>query len=251
MLQATDPSLFSIALYTGEIRTIRQLVEKDPTRHRLVILVKDNGQPPLSATVSIILSVVDSLPDSQPDLGDLSQSPHHSSNFTLYLIVSLGAISFTFLVAIIVLVAVRRLKGRASSRESSFPSISGCCCCCSRSETSTTTEVFKKSNLNVRMSTGASGCAEANSNGALPQVYCYKMCLTPESSKSDFMFLKPCSPVMSVQQNNAKSTDYLTSGWSALDRNELANNRAATPNEVTYGNIWEHNRGVIPLIITL
>uniref|UniRef100_A0A3Q4H4H2 Protocadherin gamma-C3 n=1 Tax=Neolamprologus brichardi TaxID=32507 RepID=A0A3Q4H4H2_NEOBR len=206
MLQATDPSLFSIALYTGEIRTIRQLVEKDPTRHRLVILVKDNGQPPLSATVSIILSVVDSLPDSPPDLGDLSLSPHHSTNFTLYLIVSLGAVSFTFL----------------------FPPIS-CCCCCSRSEISTTTEVFKKSNLNVRMSTGAS---EVNSNGALPQVYCYKMCLTPESSKSDFMFLKPCSPVMSVQQNNAKSTDYLTSGWSALDHNELSNKRAATPNEM-------------------
>ncbi|XP_041657446.1 protocadherin-10-like [Cheilinus undulatus] len=237
MLQATDPSLFSVALYTGEIRTIRQLVEKDPTRHRLVILVKDNGQPPLSATVSIILSVVDSLPDLQPDLGDLSLSPHHSSNFTLYLIVSLGAISFTFLVAIIVLVTVRRLKGRPSNRESNFPSMSACCCgCCTRTEASTTTEVFKKSNLNVRMSAGAPGCAETTSNGAHPQVYCYKMCLTPESSKSDFMFLKPCSPVMSVQQNNAKSTDYLTSGWSALDRNELANNRAATPNELKYSN---------------
>ncbi|KAJ4929959.1 hypothetical protein JOQ06_018975 [Pogonophryne albipinna] len=195
MIQATDPSLFSVALYTGEIRTIRQLVEKDPSSHRLVILVKDNGQPPLSATVSIILSVVDSLPDSQPDLDDLSLSPHHSPNFSLYLIVSLGAISFTFLVAIIVLVSVRRLKGRAP------------------------------------------GCAEANGNGALPQVYCYKMCLTPESSKSDFMFLKPCSPVMSVQQNNAKSTDYLTSGWSAVDRNELANNRAASPNELKYASI--------------
>ncbi|KAL7389400.1 hypothetical protein ABVT39_002943 [Epinephelus coioides] len=95
------------------------------------------------------------------------------------------------------------------------------------------------------MSSGASGCAETNSNGALPQVYCYKMCLTPESSKSDFMFLKPCSPVMSVQQNNAKSTDYLTSGWSALDRNELANNRAATPNELRYSNkdwTWTKNQ---------
>lgn len=239
LLQTTDQSLFSIALYTGEIRTMRQCVERDATRHRLVILVKDNGQPPLSATVSIILSVVDSLPDSKPDLGDLSLSPYHSSNFTLYLIVSLGAISFTFLVAIIVMVAVRRLKGRPSSRESDFPTVSWscgscCCCCCSHSETSTTTEVFKKSNLNVRMSAGASGCAEANGNGAQPQVYCYKMCLTPESSKSDFMFLKPYSPVLSVQQNNAKSTDYLTSGWSALDRNELGNNRAATPTEVLH-----------------
>ncbi|XP_069366334.1 protocadherin-10-like [Paralichthys olivaceus] len=246
MLQATDPSLFSVALYTGEIRTIRSLMEKAPTRHRLVILVKDNGQPALSATVSIILSVVDSLPDSRPDLDDLSLIPHHSSHFSLYLIVSLGAISFTFLVAIIVLVAVRRLRGRPSNRESNFPPIPGCCCCCcSGSETSTTTEVFKKTNLNVRMSAGASGCAETNSNGALPQVYCYKMCLTPESSKSDFMFLKPCSPVMTVQQNNAKSTDYLTSGWSALDRNELTINRAATPNELKSSNkdwTWTKNQ---------
>uniref|UniRef100_A0A3Q3WN67 Cadherin domain-containing protein n=1 Tax=Mola mola TaxID=94237 RepID=A0A3Q3WN67_MOLML len=247
LLQATDPTLFSIALYTGEIRTIRQLVEKDPTRHRLVILVKDNGQPPLSATVSIILSVVDSLPASKPDSGDLSHSPHRSSNLTLYLIVSLGAISFTFLVAIIVLVAVRKLKGRASNREPDFPSISArccccCCCCCSPpAEARATTEVFKKSNLNVRMSAGA----EASGSGALPQVYCYKMCLTPESSKSDFMFLKPCSPVMSAQQNNAKSTDYLTSGWSALGRNGLSNNRAATPNELKYSNkdmTWTKNQ---------
>lgn len=234
MLQATDPSLFSVALYTGEIRTIRHLVEKDPPRHRLLILVKDNGQPPLSATVSIMLSVVDSLPDSQPDLGDLSLG--HSSNLTLYLIVSLGAVSFAFLVAIIVLVAVRKLKDR-TGESGSLPSI--CCCCCSGSDasssssssSSTTTEVFKKSNLNVRMSAGAP--TEANTGGALPQVYCYKMCLTPESSKSDFMFLKPCSPVMSVHQNNTKSTDYLTSGWSALDRSEVTNNRAATPSEVT------------------
>ncbi|KAF7659343.1 hypothetical protein LDENG_00299240 [Lucifuga dentata] len=234
MLQATDPSLFSIALYTGEIRTIRRLVEKDPTRHRLVILVKDNGQPPLSATVSIILSVVDSLPDSQPDLGDLSLSPHHSSSFTLYLIVSLSAISFTFLVAIIVMVTVRRLKGTPFNRKYNFASLSGCCCCCC--PRSPSAEMFKKSNLNVHVPSGPSSCAETNSNSALSQVYCYKMCLSPDAAKSDFMFLKPCSPIMSIHQNSAKSTDYLTSGWSALERNEQANNRATTPREFKYSN---------------
>ncbi|XP_015226800.1 PREDICTED: protocadherin-10-like [Cyprinodon variegatus] len=251
MLQATDSSLFSVALYTGEIRTMRQIEDKEPTRHRLVILVKDNGQPPLSATVSIILSVVDSLPDLQPDLGDLSQSLHHSSSFTLYLIMALGAISFTFLLAIIVLVAARRLKGRLPSKASSLPSVSSCCGCCSPSQlsssnTTTTTEVFKKSNLNVRMSSaGASGCTEASSSGPHPQVYCYKMCLTPESSRSDFMFLKPCSPVLSVQQNNTKSTDYLTSGWSTLERNDISNNRGTSPNELRYSHknlTWTKNQ---------
>uniref|UniRef100_A0A8C5HY12 Protocadherin gamma-C3 n=1 Tax=Gouania willdenowi TaxID=441366 RepID=A0A8C5HY12_GOUWI len=99
LLQATDPSLFSIALYTGEIRTIRQIVEKDPTRHRLVILVKDNGQPPLSATVSIILSVVDSLPDTKPDL-----------DLNLYLVIGLGAVSFLLLITILVIIVLKCQK---------------------------------------------------------------------------------------------------------------------------------------------
>uniref|UniRef100_A0A672IGK4 Protocadherin gamma-C3 n=1 Tax=Salarias fasciatus TaxID=181472 RepID=A0A672IGK4_SALFA len=234
LLQATDPSLFSIALYTGEIRTIRQLVEKDPTRHRLVILVKDNGQPPLSATVSIILSVVDSLPDSHPDLGDLSLSAHHSSNFSLYLIVSLGAVSFTFLVAIIVLVAVRRLKGRAPNKDSNFPSMGGCCRrCCARSDTSTTTEVF----------TNGGGVV---GGGALPQVYCYKMCLTPESSKSDFMFLKPsqsnfslCFSTLQLKYSNKDWT------WNKNQRNSAYKRWAqrrtpAYSSELAYAGVPAH-----------
>ncbi|XP_061659708.1 protocadherin beta-15-like [Syngnathoides biaculeatus] len=244
MLQATDPSLCSVALYTGEIRTVRHLVEKDPTRHRLVILVKDNGQLPLSATVSIILSVVDSLPESQADSGDLSLSPRHSSNFSLYLIVSLGTVSLTFLVAIIVIVTVRRLKDGASRKESNLHSTGVRCCCC-RSASPGGTNVFKKSNLNIRTSADPVGCAEASGNSALPQAYCYKMCLTPESSKSDFMFLKPYSPILSARQNNAKSADYLTSGWSALGHNELANNRTSTPKELKYSSqdwTWTKNQ---------
>ncbi|XP_010900817.1 protocadherin-10 [Esox lucius] len=236
VLQATDPSLFSVALYTGEIRTIRRLVEKDPIRQRLVILVKDNGQPPLSATVSIILSVVDSVPESLPDFGDLALSPRYRSNLTLFLIVSLGAISFTFLVAIIVLATIKRYRDRRSVRGYNF-SLSGCCGF--RSEESTA-DVFKKSNLNVQITTGTKGSTsvEANGNGPLSQPYCYKMCLTPESSKSDFMFLKPCSPITATpQKNNAKGADYPTSGWGAQDHRKLiVNNGATTPNELKQAN---------------
>ncbi|XP_077597408.1 protocadherin gamma-C3-like [Stigmatopora nigra] len=241
-LQATDPSLFSVALYTGEIRTVRQLTEKDPTRHRLVIVVKDNGQVPLSATVSIILSVVDSLPESAPDLGDLSPRPRHGSNFSLYLIVSLGAVSLTFLVAIIVIVSVRKLKDGVSAQESDFPSSDVCRRCCCYRTTSVDSDLFKKTNLNMRMSADA----ETSGDGARPPAYRYKMCLTQESSKSDFMFLKPCSPVLSVRQNNdSKSSDYLTSGWSALERNNLANNQNSTLKELKNSSkdwTWSNNQ---------
>uniref|UniRef100_A0A673KZ29 Protocadherin gamma-C3 n=1 Tax=Sinocyclocheilus rhinocerous TaxID=307959 RepID=A0A673KZ29_9TELE len=197
MLQATDPGLFSVALYTGEIRTIRRFLDKDAIRQRLVILVKDNGQPPLSTTVSIILSVVDSVPESLSDFGDLSLSPQPPSNLALYLIVSLSTVSLIFLVAIIVLAAVKCYKDRDSLGGYAFE---------------------------------PEPPAEVNSNpGNLSQAYCYKVCLTPESAKSDFMFLKPCSPG-TPRNNAARGADNLA--LSSQSRCSSVNNGATTPNEV-------------------
>lgn len=230
VLLATDPGLFSVALYTGEIRTIRRLVDKDSIRQRLVILVKDNGQPPLSATVSIILSVVDSVPESLSEFGDLSLSPQPSSNLALYLIVSLSTVSLIFLVAIIVLAAVKCYKDRDSLGGYALSSLSAACC---SFEPEPPAEVFKKSNINLQISAGAkvpTNCVEVNSNtGNLSQAYCYKVCLTPESAKSDFMFLKPCSP--GTPRNNAtKGADNLA--LSSQSRCSSVNNGATTPNEV-------------------
>ncbi len=230
MVQATDPGLFSVALYTGEIRTIRRFVDKDAIRQRLVILVKDNGQPPLSATVSIILSVVDSVPESLSDFGDLSLSPQPPSNLALYLIVSLSTVSLIFLVAIIVLAAVKCYKDRDSLGGYALSSLGAACC---SFEPEPPAEVFKKSNLNLQISTGAkvpTNCVEVNSNpGNLSQAYCYKVCLTPESAKSDFMFLKPCSPG-TPRNNAARGADNLA--LSSQSRCSSVNNGATTPNEV-------------------
>ncbi|XP_065131258.1 protocadherin gamma-A6 [Paramisgurnus dabryanus] len=234
VLQATDPGLFSVALYTGEIRTIRRFVDKDAIRHRLVILVKDNGQPPLSATVSIILSVVDSVPESLSDFGDLSLSPQPPSNLALYLIVSLSTVSLIFLVVIIVLAAVKCYKDRDSLSGYALSSLSAACC---SFEPEPPTDVFKKSNLNLQISTGAkvpTNCVEVNSNpGNLSQAYCYKVCLTPESAKSDFTFLKPSSP--STPRNNAtKGAGNLA--LSSQSRCSSVNNGATTPNELKQAN---------------
>ncbi|XP_028670345.2 protocadherin-10-like isoform X1 [Erpetoichthys calabaricus] len=232
VVQATDQGLFSVALYTGEIRTIRRLMDKDATRQRLVILVKDNGQPPLSASVSIILSVVDSVPETLSDFGDLTLTQESPSSLTLYLIVSLSSISFIFLVAIIVLAAIKCHKDRYSIRGYDFSLTT---CCALKSETST--EVFKKSNINLQISSGAkvpTNCVEVNGNSALSQAYCYKVCLTPESAKSDFMFLKPYSPA--TPRNNAKETSRLASGWNGQIHSNVVNNGAYAPYEMKQPN---------------
>ncbi|XP_051972611.1 protocadherin-10-like [Xyrauchen texanus] len=236
VLQATDLSLFSVALYTGEIRTIRRLMDNDPTRQRLVVLVKDNGQPPLSATASIILSVVDNVPESLPDFADLAFSPQYWSNLTLYVIVSLGAVSFAFLVAIIVLATIKGYRDGNSVRDySSFSS-----CCGFRSKASAS-DVILKSNLNTHLSPGSNSKGsthgvEVNGNIPIGQNYCYKMCLTPESSKCDFMFLKPCSPTGTAFRNNTKEVENKTLTWSSACQRNGVKNGTTSPNELKQGN---------------
>ncbi|KAF0039362.1 hypothetical protein F2P81_007597 [Scophthalmus maximus] len=70
---------------------------------------------------------------------------------------------------------------------------------------------------------------EVNGNGSLSQSYCYKVCLTPESAKSDFMFLKPCSPGSTPRNNEAKCAE---NSWNAQSRSASVNNGATTPNEL-------------------
>lgn len=234
IVQATDSTLFSIALYTGELRTIRSLGDKDATKHRLLIQVKDNGQPPLSTSVSIVLTVVDSIPETPSELNDLPLNPDPSttSSLTLYLIVSLGSVSFTFLVAIIVLTVIKCHKDRLSLQDykCSLPT-----CCCLRSGASG--DVFKNSNINLQISSGnkvQTNCMESSGSGS--QNYCYKVCLTPESAKSDFMFLKPYN---SSTQNNEKVPEKTAPGKGGQNSPAVNN----TVNEVMDGFSWKGWQG--------
>ncbi|NXE29866.1 PCDGA protein, partial [Ardeotis kori] len=199
LLQATDFTLFSVAPDTGELRTLRSFLEQDATRQRLVVQVRDSGQPALSATVSLLLSVVDTMPQTLSDFSEFSLPPEASSSspLTLYLLVSLGSISFTFLLAILILTAIRCRRERCSRRGD------GCspprCHCCPGSRPSS--DGLKTSNLTAQQppaGTTAATCLDVPGGG--PPGYCYKVCLGPESAQSDFMFLKPCSP----PRNNEK-----------------------------------------------
>ncbi|NXD15242.1 PCD10 protein, partial [Nothocercus nigrocapillus] len=199
LLQATDFTLFSVAPDTGELRTLRSFLEQDATRQRLVVQVRDSGQPALSATVSILLSVVENMPQT---LSDFSLPPEASSSspLTLYLLVSLGSISLTFLLAILILTAIR-CRGERHSWQGSGCSSLHCRCCPGPNASS---NGLKTSNLAGQLPMGAAPatCLDVPAGG--PPGYCYKVCLSPESAQSDFMFLKPCSP-----RNNEKDPGHL------------------------------------------
>ncbi|XP_017728357.1 PREDICTED: protocadherin alpha-8-like [Rhinopithecus bieti] len=51
---------FRVGLSTGEISTTRVLDEADSPRHRLLVLVKDHGEPALTATATVLVSLVES-----------------------------------------------------------------------------------------------------------------------------------------------------------------------------------------------
>ncbi len=43
--KATDRALFEVGLQNGEIRTVRQVTDKDAVKQKLTVVVEDNGQP--------------------------------------------------------------------------------------------------------------------------------------------------------------------------------------------------------------
>ncbi|XP_045897359.1 protocadherin alpha-8-like, partial [Micropterus dolomieu] len=57
--QVTDHSLFGLDRYTGQIRTLRSFTETDEAEHKLIILVKDNGNVSLSATATVVVKLVE------------------------------------------------------------------------------------------------------------------------------------------------------------------------------------------------
>nr|XP_048275537.1 protocadherin gamma-B6 isoform X13 [Myodes glareolus] len=170
VLQASDPGLFSLGLRTGEVRTARALGDKDAARQRLLVGVRDGGQPPLSATATLLLVFADSLQEALPDLSDSPQFPDPQAELQFYLVVALALISVLFLLAVILAIALRL-------RHSSSPSVWGCF----------------QSGLCSKTKPGVS---LNYSEGTLP--YSYNLCVG-HTGKAELNFLKCSAPLPSTE----------------------------------------------------
>uniref|UniRef100_UPI0037E88D54 protocadherin alpha-3-like isoform X4 n=1 Tax=Semicossyphus pulcher TaxID=241346 RepID=UPI0037E88D54 len=100
-------NLFRIGTSTGEIRTKRRMSDNDLKTHPLVVLVSDNGEPSLSATVSIDVVVVESTADIQTQFRHVPIKEESFSDLNLYLLIAIVAVSVIFLLSLISLIAVR------------------------------------------------------------------------------------------------------------------------------------------------
>ncbi|KAM4586813.1 protocadherin alpha-8-like isoform 4-T4 [Fundulus diaphanus] len=100
-------NLFRIGTSTGEIRTKRRMSDNDLKTHPLDVLVSDNGEPSLSATVSIEVMVVESTADVQTQFRHVPIKEDSFSDLNLYLLIAIVSVSVIFLLSLISLIAVR------------------------------------------------------------------------------------------------------------------------------------------------
>ena len=233
--QISDLDLFKVELHTGEIRTTRKMGDETGTTFNLTVVVRDNGEPSLSASVAITVAVVDRVSRILPDTQRHVKSPRTYSEITLYLIIALSTVSFIFLLTIIVLSIIKCYHYTAY----------GTTCCggfCGVRERCPA-ELYKQANNNIdaRIPPGLKvqpHFIEVRGNGSLTKTYCYKACLTAGSGSDTFMFYNTgaqTGPGPGGAQAAAGDSRHLTgqSGQSAGNL-IILKNEAVSQNEVRW-----------------
>nr|XP_035979305.1 protocadherin gamma-B4 isoform X23 [Halichoerus grypus] len=171
VLQASEPGLFSLGLRTGEVRTARTLGDRDAARQRLLVAVRDGGQPPLSATATLLLVFADSLQEVLPDVSDRPAPSDPQAELQFYLVVALALISVLFLLAVTLAIALHL-------RRSSSPTTWSC--------------------FQPGLCVKSGPVVPPNySEGTLP--YSYNLCVA-HTGKTEFNFLK-CNEQLSSEQD--------------------------------------------------
>ncbi|XP_019129673.2 protocadherin gamma-A1-like [Larimichthys crocea] len=160
--KATDRALFEVGLQNGEIRTIRQVTDKDAVKQRLTVIVEDNGQPSRSATVIVNVAVADSFPEVLSEFTDFTHDKEYNDNLTFYLVLALAVVSFLFITCLVVIISVKIYRWRQS-------------------------RILYHSNLPV-IPYYPPRYSDTLGTGTLPHVYNYEVCRTTDSRKSDCKF---------------------------------------------------------------
>ncbi|XP_032705892.1 protocadherin alpha-C2 isoform X2 [Lontra canadensis] len=105
--QASDSRLFRISASMGELRTARLILPTDAVKQRVVVEVRDHGDPPLSSFITLGILLSNSAPQVLPDFEDTWETGGHLSTQNLYLVIALACISFLFLGCLLFFVCIK------------------------------------------------------------------------------------------------------------------------------------------------
>nr|XP_015796942.2 protocadherin gamma-C5 [Nothobranchius furzeri] len=182
LAEATDASLFTVNQYTGEVRTKRAVSEQDESSQRLLIEIKDDGEPLQSATTTVSILLEDGLHEPMLELRHKASEPSKKTGrITLYLILSLASVSVLSLVTFLIL-AVKCIRSSRSSGS----------CCIRRSDC----DDYKKPNRNLQIQLNTDGpikYVEVLGGDMMSQSQSFRSCMSPISEYSDFTLIKPSS----------------------------------------------------------
>ncbi|XP_036846216.1 protocadherin gamma-C5 isoform X25 [Oncorhynchus mykiss] len=202
LVEATDSSLFSVNLYTGEVRTKRAVSEQDDSSQRLLIEIQDNGEPVQSATVTVNILLEDGLHEPISDFRQKTAEPSkRNSKITFYLIISLASVSVLSLLTFLILV----VKCVRNSRSSSS-------CCIRRADS----DGYKNPNRNLQLQLNTDGpikYVEVLGGDMLSQSQSFRSCLSPVSEFSDFTLVKPSSTTDFQDMINVLDASLPDSAW--------------------------------------
>uniref|UniRef100_H3CE30 Protocadherin gamma subfamily B, 4 n=1 Tax=Tetraodon nigroviridis TaxID=99883 RepID=H3CE30_TETNG len=190
--KATDRALFEVGLQNGEIRTVRQVSDKDAVKQRLSVIVEDNGQPSRSATVIVNVAVADSFPEVLSEFTDFAQDKEYNDNLTFYLVLALAVVSFLFITCLVVIVSVKIYRWRQS-------------------------RILYHSSLPV-IPYYPPRYSDTLGTGTLQHVYNYEVCRTTDSRKSDCKLGRAASQnVLIMEPSSTGTMQRIQSDKSILD----------------------------------
>ncbi|NWI13969.1 PCDGK protein, partial [Crypturellus soui] len=177
LLQATDPSLFSVGLHSGEVFTARQLREDETPQHMLVILLKDHGEPVLSSSVTVTISVDEMVKEALIELTDVAPAHDSRKHLTFYLILAVILVSAAFFITLVSVGIFKCYKWRQSK------------------------ELFNNSRSTLYRTPGPFHHIDAVRGGFTPPNFYHQVYLTTDSRQSDVLCKKPftSSPLGSHQ----------------------------------------------------
>ncbi|XP_072259081.1 protocadherin gamma-B4-like [Pyxicephalus adspersus] len=177
-LQAPDPSLFTISQQTGEIKITRDLQDLDSLRQKIVVLVKDNGIPSLSSTVTLNVVVADNFQQAVPEIRRQSNNSDTTTNSTFYILIAITLISLLFIVTLMIAIAYKCKKPHIPPSFGTF-----------------NRNVYPQFTL---------GCPSEISDTSLPFPFSYDVCVTLDSKQNEIAYLKP---VQNVPTDNLIDTE--------------------------------------------
>ncbi|XP_078810275.1 protocadherin gamma-A6 isoform X26 [Oryzias latipes] len=211
IVKSTDPGLFTIGLHSGEIRTQRDISQSDSMKQNLIVEVKDNGQPSLSATCAMYLLISDNLAE-VPELKDISYD-EKNSKLTSYLIIALVCVFTFFLTFIIIILGVRFCRRRKP-------------------------RLLFDGAVAIPSGYLPPNYADVDGTGTLRSAYNYDAYLTTGSRTSDFKFVSSYNDnTLPADQTLRKSpTDFL----------EAFGDNEASPEQKPPNNDWRFTQGQRP-----